>query len=149
MIILKEFIWQTDHDAFHITTTDNMEKICKEGLLPLCGERSKSVGDNIEGIFFFDYLGSAPDWMDALYEDKDVNELELLKFNLKHRKWLKQNCNEFYLTDRVAPQEIQYLRIYDKAKKMYLPLNLVDSIEAPATLRWKHLDKYKPLAKRK
>ena len=149
MIIVKEFIWQTNHDAFHVTTTDNMQKICKEGLLPLCGERSKSVGDDIEGIFFFDYLGSAPDWIDALYEGKDIREIELLKFNLKHREWLKQNCDEFYLTNRVAPQDIQYLRIYDRVKKIYLPLSLVDSVGANAVLRWKHLDTYKPLAKRK
>ena len=52
MIILNEFIWRKDHYAFHITNTDAMVNICKQGLKPLSGERSKLVDDDIKDIFF-------------------------------------------------------------------------------------------------
>lgn len=53
MIILKEFIWQQDHSAYHITTKENMKKIKEQGLTPKLGERSKSVGDTEKAIYFF------------------------------------------------------------------------------------------------
>lgn len=149
MIILKEFIWRKDHYAFHITNTDEMVSICKQGLKPLTGERSKSVDDDTKGIYFFDCLASASDWVDALYEKKDIYELELLKFNLKNRKWIKKNDDEFYLLYKILPERIEYLRIYNREKGIYLPLNYIDSIDEKRIIIWNSLENYKPLVKTK
>mgnify|MGYP003305981478 CR=1 FL=1 len=70
MIIVNEFIWRSDHYAFHLTNKKAIGSISKQGLKPLCGKRSKSVGDDTKGIYFFDCLGSVTDWIEALYENK-------------------------------------------------------------------------------
>lgn len=151
MIIIKEFIWRTDHYAYHITNIEAMKNICNEGLKPLCGERSKSVGDDIKGIFFFDSLYSVNKWINALYENKDIHELELLRFNLKQRKWIMQNPSEFYLVHKVRPDKIEYLRLFDENKNMYLPLNNLPSDyfeeRNDIKLNWNNLDNYKVLKK--
>lgn len=149
MIISNEFIWRKDHHVFHITNMEAMENICKYGLKPLCGERSKSVGDDIKGIFFFDSIRSVSDWIDALYKNRDICELELLRFNLKHRKWIKKNNSEFYLPNKVLPERIEYLRLYDTEKNIYLPLNFVGASNEKSVLIWNSLDDYKPLVKKK
>ena len=154
MVIDKEFIWKKDHYVFHITNTDAMASICSQGLIPLCGERSKSVNDNTKGIFFFDALSSVSDWVNTLYETKDIYELELLRFNIKNRSWKIQSndpygLNEFYLIRKVLPEKIEYLRIYDTEKNMYLPLNYVDDYKVNKNLVWNSLDHYNPLIKSK
>ena len=144
MIILNDFIWRKDHYAYHLTNIESMNNICIKGLKPVNGERSKSKNDEINGIYFFDYLGSVNDWIDLLYKDKNIYELELLRFNLKNRKWILKNENEFYLTNKVKPEKIEYLRILDKEKNIYLPLNFLDDNKE---LIWYKLDDYKPLIK--
>ena len=146
MFISDSFVWRNDHYAFHITNTDAIEDIRKEGLKPLCGKRSQSVCDDTKGVFFFDYLGSVSHWIDVLYENKNIYELELLRFNLKNRKWILKNENEFYLTNKVKPEKIEYLRILDKEKNIYLPLIFLDENKE---LIWYELDNYKPLIKTK
>ena len=146
MFISDSFVWRNDHYAFHITNTDAIEDIRKEGLKPLCGKRSQSVCDDTKGVFFFDYLGSVSHWIDVLYENKNIYELELLRFNLKNRKWILKNENEFYLTNKVKPEKIEYLRILDKEKNIYLPLKFLDENKE---LIWYELDNYKPLIKTK
>lgn len=148
MFISDSFVWRNDHYAFHITNTDAIEDIRKEGLKPLCGKRSQSVCDDTKGVFFFDYLGSVSHWIDVLYENKNIYELELLRFNLKNRKWIKQNDNEFYLPNIVLSERIEYLRIYDIEKNIYLPLNFVDNVNENRILVWNSLNEYKPLVKK-
>ena len=149
MIIINEFIWKRDHYAFHLTNKKAIDDISRQGLKPLCGERSKSVGDDTKGIYFFDCLGSVTNWIEALYENKNIEELELLRFNLKNRKWLMNNCNEFYLLNKVSPEKIEYLRIYDPEKEIYLPLNNLDYyyLDKKLLLKWNSLDNYKSLKK--
>ena len=146
MIILNEFIWREDHYAYHLTNIESMNKICIQGLKPLNGERSKSINDDTNGIYFFDYLGSVYNWIEMLYKNKNIYELELLRFNLKNRKWILKNENEFYLTNKVKPEKIEYLRILDKEKNIYLPLKFLDENKE---LIWYELDNYKPLIKTK
>ena len=114
----------------------------------MCGKRSQSVCDDTKGVFFFDYLGSVSHWIDVLYENKNIYELELLRFNLKNRKWIKQNDNEFYLPNKVLSERIEYLRIYDIEKNIYLPLNFVDNVNENRILVWNSLNEYKPLVKK-
>lgn len=146
MIILEEFIWRQDHYAYHLTNTNDIKNIRNVGLKPLCGKRSLSIGDNIKGIFFFDYLGSTIDWIDALYPNTKIYELELLRFNLKNRKWIKHNENEFYLIHNVHPDKIDYLRIHDIENNIVLPLSYI--IQNNIELEWNNLNEYKPLARK-
>ena len=144
MIIFNEFIWRKDHHAFHITDTKSMNNICIKGLIPMCGERSKLVDDEIQAIYFFDNINSVSDWIDILYKNNDIYELELLRFNLKNRKWIKQNDDEFYLPNKILPEKIEYLRIYDTENNNYLPLNYIDDNKL---LIWNNINEYKPLIK--
>ena len=144
MIILKPFVWRKDHFAYHLTSSDYMKMICSQGLKPLCGERSQSVGDDTKGVFFFDCLESVLDWIDYLYKDRNVEELELLRFNLKNRKWVKQNDCEFYLPHKVLPERVEYLRIYDQETSSLSPLSSIGDYNKRKELIWKGLKDYKP-----
>ena len=143
MIITNEFIWRIDHYAYYLTNIEAMRYICSEGLKPICGERSKSVNDDIKGIFFFENLYMINDWIDALYKNKNIYELELLRFNLKNRKWLMRNIDEYYLTNKVQPNKIEYLRLCDKEQNIYLPLDT----DKEAVIEWNKLSNYKSLKK--
>ena len=148
MIITKEFIWKTDHYGYHITNIDAMKNICVEGLKPLCGERSKLADDNFNGIFFFDNLYNLNEWIDVLYKNKNIYELELLRFNIKQRKWIIKNPDEFYLIHKVNKEKIEYLRFYDEENDIYLPLNIENySSDNDVKVTWNSLDNYKILKK--
>lgn len=143
----NNFIWKIDHYAYHITNTTAMQSICAEGLLPSVGERSILAGDSINGIFFFSNICFINDWIEKLYKEKNIYELELLRFNLKGLRWIIRNPNEFYLLDKVNKEEIEYLRIYNRIYRVLLPL---DSLSLNNNLMvWNGLNKYKPLIKRK
>ena len=110
MIILEEFIWNEDHYAYHLTHKNNIEKIIKEGLIPLCKERSISKNDVKNSIYFFDRLSNAFDWSYYLYNSANLQELELLRFNLKNKKWFFHNNGEdFYLDSKLLPKELEFL----------------------------------------
>lgn len=145
MIFDKEFIWYEDHYVYHIATVDNIESIIKNGLVPKCGLRSKSVEDNKKAIYFFDSLYSIDNWIDELYKNKSIKELELLRFNLKRRKWFFKDAEigDFYLTRPINNTNIDYLRIYDNNGK---PLSLnSDYIFDKDKLVWDNIKKYKSL----
>ena len=38
MIFFEDFIWKTDHYAYHITRTNNLLTIKNNGLIPKCGK---------------------------------------------------------------------------------------------------------------
>ena len=79
---------------------------------------------------------------------KNIYELELLRFNLKDRKWIIRKPNEFYLLSRVSGSDIEYLRIYNKKSGIYLPLDLLYPTYNKE-ISWNHLKGYKPLIRRK
>lgn len=110
MVFDKEFIWYEDHFVYHITTKENIESIIKHGLIPSLGERSLSKMDINKAIYFFDNINNFQMWAELLYPNIDIKNLELLRFNLKRRKWYIHNGGEdFYLLNKVPPQKIQYL----------------------------------------
>ena len=118
MLYINDFIWKEDHMAYHVTDKDNMKSICEKGLIPQCGARSKSVDDDSVGIHFSDSIISIiEDWADILYEDKDMESLEILRFNLKGLKWKTHYRGDnhvpgdWYLINRLLPEYIEYLRI--------------------------------------
>lgn len=117
MIVTKEFIWQTDHFVCHITEEKNMLSIMENGLVPLNGDRCRTVADNRKGIFCLDGIHNVQIWAEALYEQYELENLKLLRVNLKRRKWYMDNSNDeafgLYLPYKVLPQKIDYLQMKD------------------------------------
>ena len=117
MIVTNEFIWHKDHFVCHITDEKNIDNIIEKGLIPLNGERCKTIGDDRTGIFCLDGLYSVSDWAEVLYENGDIETLKLLRINLKMRKWYMDMSNDnafgLYLPNKVLPQSIDYLQLKD------------------------------------
>ena len=134
----KEFVWYEDHFAYHITEKSNIENIKEKGLIPLCQERSLSVNDSKKAIYFFDYVYSAEEWAYWLYKNKVV-ELELLKFNLKRRKWYKKDVQigDFYITKPVLPEKLEILERVDEEGNEFT----LDKISYQKKLIWTPLKK--------
>lgn len=140
MIFDKEFIWYSDHFVYHITETSNIDGIRENGLIPFCGDRSRSVGDTIKAIYFLDYPYNIEEWVDLLFEDSDKNNLELLRFNLKRRKWYMGGCweyGEFYTMNPVLPNRIDLLKRVDEKGNIYT----LDNIVKQKKLIWEPLQK--------
>lgn len=106
-----------DHFAYHLTKKEKMSDIIIQGLKPLCGENSKSVGDTRKAIYFFDKLQFLYDWVDVLYSREDSNQLELLRFNLKRRKYHFLNLYEGYVERKIPPVKIEYAVLSDSRLK--------------------------------
>lgn len=137
-------IIRNHENAFHITTSDHMESICKKGLIPMLGERSLSVDEPEKRLFLFRDMIELFPWIEALYPDRDPSELEVLKFSLYNRKIYWEEF-EYYSMTKVRPERIEYLRLYNEEKGEYLPVGYEAS---GSIIEWKPLSEYKPLTKR-
>ena len=133
MIILEEFIWNEDHYAYHLTHKHNINKIVNEGLIPMCKERSISHNDTFPAIYFFDNLYNLFDWSYFLYNKNNLNELELLRFNLKRKKWFLHNGEDFYLKEKIKPNELTYLSNLNE---------VIDEEDLGKKLIWTPIKKY-------
>ena len=105
------------HFAYHLTLKEHMEGIKKEGLIPQCGPNCKRVDDTSVGVHFCDSLYAMFDfWIMALYEERDKRGLELLRFNIKNRKFqelypsIPNMPGDLILLDKVAPEDIECLQ---------------------------------------
>jgi hypothetical protein len=150
MIICNEFIWKTDQYGYHITSVESMKGICTKGLIPSLGERSKSVGETEKGIFFIYNLYEMHEWINTLYKERNIQELELLRFNLKNRKWHMRvgysinDLQEFYLVNKVLPERIQYARVFNSNNEELT----LDTNDKNINITWNNLKDYKPLVKK-
>lgn len=115
MIVTREFIWYKDHYVCHITEVKNMAGIIDKGLIPLNGERCRFVMDDRKGVFCLDGIHHVEDWACALYKQYELENLKLLRFNLKRRKWYFDDSNDLvlgiYLPYKIMPEKISYLDI--------------------------------------
>ena len=146
MFMPREGVLLTDCFGYHITNIESMESICKEGLKPMLGERSISIGETEKRIFFTCCLNEIPKWIGLLYEKRNIEELELLRFNIKRRKWHMRvgstiyDPQEFYLEKMVKPKSIEYTRIIDLFSD--LPLDLDSYDYSNAEIEWRPLETY-------
>lgn len=140
MILQNEQIENFKLRGYHITTADQLENIKNKGLLPKCGERSKSIGDNQEAIYFFPTLILIKDWVKVLYEKKDREFLELLRFNLKTINFVARDIefSDFYTTDSITPENIQLLQRIDLNGNPYYLENLLN--QSKGSLIWKPIE---------
>lgn len=113
-------------------------------LINKVGDRSKSVGDDVKGIFFFDGLSSTNEWIEMLYENANAEELELLRFNLKDRKWIMHNGEDFYLAEGIPANKIEYVRVFDTKNRFYTTIDNLDyDYVSQYLLIWRDLEDYK------
>lgn len=134
--------------AFHITKRECMDSIIKNGLLPLNGDRSKSVGEDgkeYNRIYFFTNGSHMQEWITDLYPDENIYDIELLMFNLKGRVAYCENGYNWYLIKGIKPEKIQFLRLHDLNTGEYVTLNTQDR----AMIEWKPLSEYEPFTRKR
>lgn len=117
MIFKDEWFCNQPIFGYHITEEKNMLSIKEQGLKPLCGPRSESVGDIRKAIYFFrpESSYSLYDWIEFLYHSKDMEHLKLLRFSLMRRKLYEQcaEIGDFFVLKPILPEKIEYMRIFD------------------------------------
>lgn len=111
--------------AFHLTKIENLygkEGICAKGLIPTCGERSKSIGDTRCVISFTSKYYTLPIWWLYLYPETDPNELCVLSFDIDKKRCIKHiNDTEFYTYDYIPSENINIANFYDKRTMKKIP----------------------------
>ena len=148
MIVLDETPFERDQYGYHITNIDSMDGIREKGLIPQIGERSKFIGETEESVFFICNLYDVREWINAIYYKRNIEELELLRFNIKGLEFHVRGGysihepQEFYITHSVSPEEIEYARVFNS--KTNEPLTL-DTQCNDMNVVWNKLDGYKPL----
>ena len=113
-----------------------MRKIIKEGLIPKCGQNCKRVQDSVSCIHVTPSLEDALEyWVCALYKQRDLKGLRILRFNLIGRKYeiISESSlcgNDYAIFEKVIPDDIEYLAYtkntnicHKNAKKLWLPIN--------------------------
>lgn len=137
-----ELIWKEEHYGYHITEKKNILSIIEKGLIPMCGERSKRVGDRDKAICFTGSLIHVNKWIEMLYPNEKLKNLILLKINLINKKIkIRSRCVEDYrMFEAVSVEEIEYLQI----TKDYLN-SILNALlrEKEYRLEWHNLVKYK------
>lgn len=121
-----------------------MTEIKENGLIPKLEEGKLSTNNRIKTIHYFDSLYLVDKWIQKLYEEQDLDDLELLKFNIKDKKGYIYSSNDFYTLHEIDKQGISYLTIYNK-QGIILPLNLItEALYFPNDyiLMWNNIEKY-------
>lgn len=132
-----------EYFAYHITEKKNIDSIIKYGLIPSMGERSLIAKDEFKAVFFFDELYNINNWMDFLYANKDKDNLEVLRLNLKNLRWFIHNRGEeFYIKRKIPIDKIDYLEIYNNNLDILSFNNLYMEDVYSLDYRWNKLKEY-------
>ena len=111
--------------AFHLTKKENLygEKgICYNGLIPTCGERSRSIGDMRSVVSFSSKYYTLPVWMIYLYPGVDTNDLCVLSFEMDRKDCFNHiNDTEFFTYNSMPPEKINIVNFYDKKTLKEIP----------------------------
>ena len=117
--------------VYHLTKKENLfgdTGIINHGLIPQCGERSKSINDNRVGVSFTNNYDTLKVWWIYLYPDTNVNDLCVLSFDIDKKDCKKtENKTEFYTTKTIYPDEISIPSFYNKRTNEEIPFYLLDS----------------------
>ncbi len=111
--------------AFHLTKKENLygeNGICSKGLIPTCGERSKSIGDSRYVISFSSRYYTLPIWRMYLYPKVDTNDLCVLSFEIDKKDCVNHtNDTEFFTYNSIPPEKINIVNFYDKNTLKEIP----------------------------
>ena len=101
--------------AFHLTKIENLygeNGIITKGLVPTCGERSKSIGDENCAIYFSSSYFSLPAWWLYLYPNVSLQELCVLTFDVPDNCCIKKQEKEYYTYTSIPPENINIVKFY-------------------------------------
>ncbi len=102
---------------YHITEIKNLfgeDGIAKKGLVPQCGDRSKSIGDTRCAVSLTSSYESLKSWKLYLYpnvkpDDLCILQVDIDKQNIKNY----ENKTEFYTNILIPPEKINVVKFYD------------------------------------
>ena len=112
--------------GYHLTQVKNLygeDGIGAKGLIPQCGERSRSVGDNREVICFTANYYTLKVWWLFLYHKLNPNELCVLTFDVPKEKTKRSNT-EFTIDYILPPDHINVASFYNKDTCEVIPFYL-------------------------
>ena len=96
--------------VYHVTQTDNLRNIIKEGLLPQIGKYAKTMGETEPGIWVFpnmeDALEMIPVWLEPFYG----NDLSILEISLPNNAEIESTGSEYEYVLK-SPIRPEYIRI--------------------------------------
>lgn len=111
--------------AFHLTKKENIygeNGICSKGLIPTCGERSRSIGDKRSVVSFSSNYYTSPVWMIYLYPGVDPSDLCVLSFEIDKKDCINHiNDTEFFTYNTIPPEKINIVSFYDKKTLEEIP----------------------------
>lgn len=97
--IKKNKIKKVNMNLFHVTKEENYVSIKKEGLIPLIGENSKKMNENIPAIYFFKNLESVQDalsgWLSDCFSEEE--KLIILEVKIKDESIINNSEAEYEL----------------------------------------------------
>jgi len=99
---------------YHVTKTENLKKIFKEGLIPKIGELSQIANERIERIYLFpnefDMCIALMSWFGECFEEDE--ELSSLKIELPNDFPIEEGEVEYeaYSYEIIPPQYIKFYR---------------------------------------
>lgn len=98
--------------AFHYTPLSNARKIIATGLVPLIGERSEALGENVPGIYLFPDYESAESAMESwlLDEFEEDEAIALLGVSIPNDVRIQSDVEyELRALDPIAPDCIEVI----------------------------------------
>lgn len=116
--------------CYHLTSKSKIDKIRELGLIPMCGENSKSIQDYIEAVYFFLNLHRIPDWVSLLLHG-NYDEAVLIKFDTRYIKNIYVNdifMGDCYTLDKINSEHLYILdgnvtpKIYEQKELIWKPL---------------------------
>lgn len=116
-------------DAYHVTTSEALKSIRREGLLPQVGERSQSAGDQEAKIYLFrsrrDTENALMNWMGECFGDGD--EIVIVKVSTAGLA-LQHEPGQFELTTTDPISASAIVGVYDES---FEPLRWKVKLPAP------------------
>jgi len=136
--------------GYHITTKDNIDSISKVGLIPSIGKRSLSINEKNKAIFFCRFLIELDNWINDLYPNYNLNELELLRFSLGGKEAFYKDffIGDYYLLDTISPNELEILNRISSNGETFNIKGLVYK-QYKEGLRWEPIIKNNKLERKK
>ena len=93
-------------------------ELLKKGLLPKCGERSKSINDTRVGVCFTNDFYTLPVWYMHLYSHSEKSDLCVLSFQIDDSLCVNHvNKTEFITYKAIKPENIYLTSFLDQKTK--------------------------------
>lgn len=103
--------------AFHLTKIENLygdDGIISIGLVPKNGDRSKSINDMNEAIYFSSSYYTIRDWWLYLYPKLDPRDLCVLTFDIPDEYCIEKQKTEYYTSQAIPPEDISIVRFFNE-----------------------------------